>query len=302
MLPDRTFCSLQSREEDEPRLATASRGTVWLLLEHPGPWGLQPPHDTSLPDPTKRHLLHLLETIPESRLLLIKHERNASPLLSFFVAVARERDPSLYAFTLAAYDELQNIDVAELAQTLPPHSSRAVNELFLVCTDGKHDYCCAKYGLPIYQKMKSCVGDAVWQASHVGGDRFAANVVCFPQGLFYGHVGKEDVEPLVDGYRGGNVYLPKYRGRSCYPFVVQAAEYFVRIEAGSTGYNALELIRSTRVSEQTWDAEFRWLANGSLHRVTLRRELSGFAKYLSCKAVEAERVPQYQLLSYQMLG
>lgn len=301
MLPDRPFCSLQSREENEPRFATASRGIVWLLLEHPGPWGMQPPQDTSLPDATKRYLLQLLERIPDSRLLLIKQEHKTSSL-SFFIAVARERDPSLYAFTLVSYDDLQGIDVAEIASRQHSDPSNAARELFLVCTDGKHDYCCAKYGLPIYQKLKSYADDAVWQASHVGGDRFAANVVCFPQGLFYGHVGREDVELVIGAYRRGDAYLPNYRGRSCYPFVVQAAEYFVRTEAGITGYDALALIRSTRLDQQTWDAEFRSLADSSVHQVKVRRELSSYSRYLSCKAEDAEHVPQYELLSYRRLS
>ena len=29
----------------------------------------------------------------------------------------------------------------------------------------------------------------VWQCTHVGGDRFAGNLVCFPEGLFFGRVG-----------------------------------------------------------------------------------------------------------------
>jgi hypothetical protein len=294
----RTYCSQQSQQVSEQRFATASRGTVWLLLEHPGPWGLEPPHDTGLPESAKRHLLHLLQTLPSSRLLLIKQERRAAMPLSFIVAVAREREPAVYAFALASYDELPGIDVAMLAagEHLPASHERP---LFLVCTDGKHDYCCAKYGLSIYQAMRAYVGDAVWQASHVGGDRFAANVVCFPHGVFYGHVGPEDIQPVVDAYSGGHVYLPKYRGRTCYPFSVQAAEYFVRVEAGITRTDGLLLSGRTRLGEQIWEIEFNSLPDGRVHKVTLRTELSAFSNYLRCKAVQAERVPQYELLSYR---
>ncbi len=299
MRVNRTYCSQVSQQVSEQRFATASRGTLWLLLEHPGPWGLQPPHDTRLPEPAKRYLLHLLQTLPSSRVLLIKREKRAADSLSFFVAVAREREPVVYAFTLSSYDELPDIDVAALAARQDPHPSNGERALFLVCTDGKHDHCCAKYGLPIYQAMRARTGDAVWQASHVGGDRFAANVVCFPHGLFYGHVVPEDIRPLVGAYSSGNLFLPKYRGRTCYPFVAQAAEYFVRIEAGITRTDGLHLIGHARLGEQIWRTEFRSLADGRVHQLTLRAELSAFSNYLSCKGVHAQRVLQYQLLDYR---
>jgi hypothetical protein len=297
----RTYCSQLSLAVSEQRFATASRGTLWLLLEHPGPWGLQPPHDTMLPEPAKRYLLRILQEFPSSRVLLIKRERRTAAPLAFFVAVACEREPALYAFTLSSDDELPGIDVAVLATGQHLHATNGERALFLVCTDGKHDYCCAKYGFSIYRELTAYAGDAVWQASHVGGDRFAANVVCFPHGLFYGHVAPEDIQPLADAYRGGHVYLPKYRGRTCYPFVVQAAEYFLRVETGITRTDSLRLSRHTHLGEQIWGAEFSSLADGRVHQVTLRRELSAFSQYLRCSAMQAERVPQYQLLNYRVV-
>ena len=301
MRVSRTFCSQVSQQVREQRFATASRGTLWLFVEHPGPWGLHPPHDTPLPDPAKRHLLHILQALPLSRLLFIKQERRKAAPLAFFVAVTRESGPALYAFTLTSYAELPRIDVAVLADGQHAHGSADDRALFLVCTDGKHDACCAKYGLPIYHAMRAYAGHAVWQSSHVGGDRFAANVACFPYGLFYGHIGPEDIQPLVDAYRSGQVYLPKYRGRSCYPFVVQAAEYFIRVEAGITRTDGLRLVRRARLDEQIWGAEFSSPADGRVHQVTIRTELSAFSQYLCCKAQECERVPQYRLLSYRVV-
>lgn len=299
MRVSRAFCSQVSQQVGEQHFATASRGAVWLLLEHPGPWGLEPPYDTVLPAPAKRYLVRLLQSIPSSRLLLIKRERGSGGPLSLFVAVARERGPSLHAFTFSSYDDLPGIDVAGLTTGQLPPESGAERALFLVCTDGKHDYCCAKFGLSIYQRMTSYAADTVYQASHVGGDRFAANVACFPHGLFYGHIASEDVQPMVDAFRDGHVYMTKYRGRTCYPFVVQAAEYFVRLESGITETDGLQLVESARLDEHTWRAEFSSPADARVHQVMLHRELSAFSSYLTCKADEPERVPQYQMLSYR---
>ncbi len=298
MSVSRTFCSRVSLQLQEQQFATASRDTLWLLLEHPGPWGLRPPHDAPLPEATKRYLQDALQQFPSCRVLFIKQERKTSRSLSFFVVTAREDNPIIHSFTLASYDELPAIDLTAIVNTA--QTSDAQRTLFLVCTDGKHDYCCAKFGQPIYKAMRALAGDAVWQASHVGGDRFAANVVCFPHGVFYGHVGPEDIPPLVKSYRDRHIYLPKYRGRTCYPFIAQAAEYFIRSAENMTGLDLLHLRALTRVEEQIWRITFV-AANGITYRVAVQRELSAFTNYLSCKALEPEPVPQYQLLDLHVI-
>ena len=65
----------------------------------------------------------------------------------------------------------------------------------------------------------------VWECSHVGGDRFAANVVCLPDGVYYGRVEPRRRRPRCwPTHRAGLLDLGHYRGRSCYPPLVQAAE------------------------------------------------------------------------------
>lgn len=299
MSGSRAYCSQLSREAGEQQFATASRGTLWLMVEHPGPWGLDPPYDTELPEPAKGYLVRLLQSFPSSRVLFIKQERRTAGHLSFFVAVASEREPRLYAFMLSSQKELSDIDIPSLMDGGGDYRPVAGRALFLVCTDGKHDDCCAKYGLPIYEGMKKYAGTAVWQASHVGGDRFAANLVCFPVGLFYGHVEPDEIQTITDATIRGHIYLPKYRGRACYPFVVQAAEYFVRNESRITRIVGLYLGRREHVAENEWEVEFDSPDDGLVHRVKLRREMSAFRACLGCKAMQGEQVPEYHLLSYR---
>lgn len=295
----RTYCSQLSRAVGEQQFATASRGTLWLIIEHPGPWGLDPPYDTELPEPTKRYLVDILEALPSTRVLFIKRERKTAGRIAFFVAATSEREPKLYAFVLSSLNELCDIDVPSLVNGGRNHGSVAGSGLFLVCADGKRDDCCAKYGLATYKAMKKYLGSVVWQASHVGGDRFAANVVCFPHGIFYGRVEPHEAQPLADAYNRGHIYLTKYRGRSCYPFIVQAAEYFVRREAGITGCDALYLNRRVRLSEQAWQIEFGSPADERVHQVRLRGEMSPFKTCLGCKLMQSEQVPEYHLVSYR---
>jgi hypothetical protein len=64
--------------------------------------------------------------------------------------------------------------------------------------------------------------------SHLGGDRFAGNLLVVPRGDYFGRLEPEDAEPLVSGYEAGQLDLAHYRGRSIQPRLVQAAEHFVR--------------------------------------------------------------------------
>ena len=58
----------------------------------------------------------------------------------------------------------------------------------------------------------------------MGGDRFAANLVCFPDGLFYAHVTEHDERAVIEAYGARRIALSHYRGRACYSQPVQAAE------------------------------------------------------------------------------
>ena len=65
-----------------------------------------------------------------------------------------------------------------------------------------------------------------WQVSHVGGDRFAGNLVVVPDGAYYGRVEPSEAWAVVEVARARA--SPSYRGRSCYGFAAQAAEVAVR--------------------------------------------------------------------------
>ena len=78
---------------------------------------------------------------------------------------------------------------------------------FLVCTHGRHDPCCADLGRPLVRALKAAGVPRVWESSHLGGDRFAGNLLCLPHGLYFGQVAPED------GAAGGG-RLPGGRDRA----------------------------------------------------------------------------------------
>ena len=93
---------------------------------------------------------------------------------------------------------------------------REVKQLFAVCTDGKKDPCCSKFGIPIAKLfMKECTKDQYalsFQTSHIGGCRFAATVICFPSGNSYGRIHPDHVNEIVTSEKNRSVVSKIFRG------------------------------------------------------------------------------------------
>ena len=67
--------------------------------------------------------------------------------------------------------------------------------------------------------------------SHVGGDRFAPNVVVLPQGLYYGRVSAAGAASIVEAHERSEVVVEHLRGRAAFRPAVQAAN---TLRAGSS--------------------------------------------------------------------
>ena len=83
--------------------------------------------------------------------------------------------------------------------------------------------------------------------------------------------------------------LELYRGRSSYPFAVQAAERAVREETGLTGLDELE-ISEAELAGDTWRVSFE--AGGAQWHVDVRAE-PGDLTFLTCGAETVKRPTRY---------
>ncbi len=298
------FCSVRSKKADEQAFGTASMGDAWLLLEYTRPWGTKAFRDSALPNPLKTHLNGVLNSVPRSRLLLIKQQpRKVKEPFTLFIVRSHESSSSILKYEFLEYEQLLELDLAAaLTGASPSGATPWGGPLFLVCTQGKRDKCCAKFDIPIYKTIKTLAGESsVWQCSHVGGDRFAANVVCFPDGIFYGHVTEENAELIVKEYDERRILLTNFRGRSCYPFPVQAAEFFARRETGFHGIGDLKFLTYDPLKPNEWRVTFRSEIDAKVHQVSLRSHLSEFENRLTCSSSEPRRVVQYSLIEHQVL-
>ena len=112
-----------------------------------------------------------------------------------------------------------------LPEVMDAHASE--ESLLLVCTNGQRDLCCARFGLPLFESLRIEFDARVWQTTHVGGHRYAPNLVCLPSGMVYGFVDPEQGVGLVHDHDQNMLRLSHMRGRSSHPPLLQAAEYFV---------------------------------------------------------------------------
>ena len=208
--------------------------------------------------------------------------RGRDGLLAFVARTTGDRG-ELRRLELDRHDDLIGLDLEAVGAPVE-------HPLFLVCTHGKHDRCCAKYGRPLYDAVREQVEEGwAWQSTHVGGDRFAGNLVALPGGVYYGRVEPSDAWSVIEASLGGRVHLPCYRGRSCHGFAAQAAELGVREETGLLGISAVHVRSIERVGDG-WRAEVE--AGGTVYDVDVRRE-EGEPTHLTCSTSTLKRPSRY---------
>jgi len=295
------LCAAGARRVGEPLFATASRVDLWLVLEVPGPWADEVGDSLDPASVLGRVLTPVLKSVPRSRVLFIKSAARAQrETFSFYVAVTDEAESRLYHFPLLGYDALEGIDLFEVLAEEPRYDAyRDPRPLYLVCTHGTHDRCCAKFGFPIYNTLARLQPERVWQSSHVGGDRFAANVVCLPHGLYYGHVEPGDADAILQGTATGRLHPRRWRGRTCYLPPVQAAEYFLRDAEGETSVSAYRLWSQRRQGGVT-EATFLSSAPERLHTVRVETTTLEGVRGFTCGTPEGKPVTGYRLLEHRI--
>jgi hypothetical protein len=284
-------CATLSRALTEPLYGTASRVRGWVLLEQPGPWGRDAVTESRL-DRDLARALDAKARAAHLRLLLIRrvgrqHQVQGQPT-ACFVAHTSRRDRWLERRRLEDPAELLELDMAAVvAGRRPGFGEEAAESVYLVCTNGRHDRCCATYGRPLALALAASHGELVWESSHVGGDRFAGNLVCLPDGHYFGRVGPGDAARVVDRHRKGALDLDHYRGCCIDPPVVQAAEWFARRHTGLVGAGDLDLL-GLELPEPDLAAVRFARAGGGQVRVLVGADRAADPRMLTCHSARPE--------------
>lgn len=289
-------CSELSLNAREEIFATAPRVVVWFLLEYRGAWTDKAFLDSKIPEDVKKRINLNLETIPNSRLQLIKRHDNSGDMLKFYVAKSDELGPRLYEFDFISYEELLGLDIDEILEGTA--NLREV-PLFLVCTNGAYDKCCGRYGAPVYKEIANHENNyKAWQCTHLGGHRFAANLLHLPYGIYYGRVRDFGVHKLIEGSKNLRIDLEHYRGRSCYCKDAQAAEYFLRNVTGKTEISAFQFKEAKNSGKERFIVEFISNSDGKNHLIHVQKDKSAMFNYTSCGDIEQSPIAQYRLIDH----
>ena len=208
-------CSFASVEDAEPIIGTAPTDPEILLVECPGPWGREAVSNNRLPALVRDHLGSL-----DLKVFLVRrYDGSAGPGTRVFHATATDAGYDVRGTVLDRPEDLLDLDLASLPAYDGP--------LWLVCTNGKRDRCCAELGRPIAGLLSQEWPDGTWETTHLGGHRFSGTLLALPSGLTLGRLDTATALAACEAVDRGEVPVEWVRGRAGRSGVDQVRELHV---------------------------------------------------------------------------
>ena len=247
----REYCAEVARAEDEPMPGTADVVDVWIMLEYLPAWTAKATSDNALAASTRAWLKRISDDVVsrglKPRLQLIRRPEIDRAGVTLMIA----SHDGLHRVEASDYDALTTHSLDDVLAVTPLRAHQ-----YFVCTNGQRDVCCARFGLPTYAALRERVGERAWQTTHVGGHRFAPNVLTLPRAALYGRVQPGD----VDAVRG--------RDRTRHARVEMAARPHAPSRRSAGGGSRARRTRLRRVGfadaagDRRWFARCVWRARG----------------------------------------
>jgi hypothetical protein len=284
-------CSVAARVRDDQLPGTALPTSRFLLVEDRGPWGVAPHPVGTLPDAVARHVAELARQL-SARLLLIRRTGRPDGSTARTWALVDTAEGSIRTGVVEHVDDLVALDPSV-------HGEPDDEPWYLVCTQGRHDVCCAVYGRPVVVALDRVAPTRTWECTHVGGDRFAANVLVMPAGLVYGHVDPGSVRALVDAYDRGRVVPGSLRGRCGQVPAAQVAEHHARLYTGDEAIDAFGHPQVAHLGHDRWVVALVHRASGEQLTVELAEHHSDVAVGLTCAATGPGLLRSWELVGLQ---
>ncbi|MEM7712160.1 MAG: sucrase ferredoxin [Cyanobacteria bacterium P01_A01_bin.68] len=230
VLGDCQFCSVISKANKEDPIGTVNKADIYLIMETPLPWTEQ----QLLTNPVIKQVLSLLKELQEKNIRAIP------------MAIAPDKEYSVSEYTRVIFYQrpAQSFAKFEKQEFLIPQSQLTYlvtallkhpdkihqfesyrqpsdcNRELMICTHGNVDAACARFGFPIYQKLRQDYAAKsegqlrVWRCSHFGGHQFAPTCLDLPTGQFWGHLEPEILDTLVQRNSAVTQLRQFYRGWS----------------------------------------------------------------------------------------
>jgi len=282
-------CAVASEARTESMAGTASTVRSFLLVEHPGPWGVDALRDARLPDGIGPELAARTRAT-RTKVVMIRRPGGGSRAtegVRVFGAYTHHAEPWTETAVLDDLHGVHDLDLEALAagrsMGLDPHP----DPVLAVCTHGRHDTCCAERGRPVAAGLAAAYPEETWEASHIGGDRFAANLLVLPYGLYFGRLDPASARGVARLLAAGELDLDHLRGRSGLATPLQAAEAALRRYVDERRLDTVRFV-SRQVDGGRTDAIFDVAGRRYAVRVTTSR--GSDLQMLTCRALRENPV------------
>lgn len=243
-MAERFYCSLASTARGEAVAGTALPNTRFLVLEHSGPWQFS--SRETLADGSAA-AARIQEWVAGGGRVQLARRPGSAPRRAGDVGMVLYATPD--GMWRSSWRDLE--DVAALLDAAPDvvaggeaggggtnqtlrvddtgegeAGSRwvpTVESWVLVCAHTRHDVCCAVLGRKVATALHQVWPEQVWETSHLGGDRFAANVLLLPQQIMVGRLTPDIAVDQVVLHQQGRCSRETTRGRCGQAPAVQRA-------------------------------------------------------------------------------
>lgn len=283
-------CSFAAELRGDPLSGTAAPARGFLLIEQPGPWGRLALVESRL-DPAVGAAVGGRAVATGLRTLLIRRpgrDEGGTPRHRQWAVVdSTPLQESIRWGTFGRDEELLDLPLDGSAGT------PSQDPCYLVCTHGRHDACCAIRGRPVAAALALQRAHQVWECSHLGGDRFAANLLVLPHGFSYGRVDGDAAHGVAQAHERGEVCLPWLRGRACFAPPAQAAQILARVQLEEVATNALNPRNVEPLGNTRWRVRLAHPPEDLL--ATVSSTAAGPAVFLTCAASSSAHPPAYVL-------
>jgi hypothetical protein len=237
-------CALRAQLRGDPMLGTAFPAARLLLVEQPGPWGQGGLRDSRFGTAAAAALEARVGQAGVRVQAIRRPGRTPRTAVRRWALVdTRDGSESLRWGTFGEPADLLDLPLDGEPGTADP------DPLYLVCAHSKHDTCCALRGRPVAAAIEALRPGRVWECSHLGGDRFAANVLVLPVGLLYGRVLPFAAAEFVAAAEAGEVVGALLRGQVGLPAPAQAAIAFAHEQLALRRRRDLQVVSTAPVRD-----------------------------------------------------
>jgi hypothetical protein len=276
---------------------TAPRGFVWVLIEYRRGWPVNGFDGLDLEPGIKALVLSAAQSV-RARVLLVRRPGRRRREGPSRWAVLCHEDSGAHRQHWGTWN--RDEDLAEIVTALSTPGEIGHRPVVLVCTHGQHDPCCAVRGRPVGRVLSEHWPESVWECAHVGGDRFAANVVVVPDGVYYGGLDAESSLTTIHEHLAGRIHAEHLRGYTNLVPSQQAAVAAVLRRFGPAGQKDYVVTETSRHGDH-WRIR---LTGRPPHPVNLDVELKAHrtpAYQLTCRAPAMSSATVYEPISIRII-